>query len=86
MHVEFPPAFVMAGSAEASIWGPEQCMSWRTPLDGYQAEWLHLADVVEGRAELAIGVPAAVEDILHAISLADAAAERLRRDAAEQAG
>lgn len=86
MHVEFPPAFVMAGSAEASISGPEQRMFWRTPLDGYQAEWLHLADVVQGRAELAISVPAAVEDILHAISLADAAGERLRRDAAEQAG
>jgi hypothetical protein len=81
MHVEFPPAFVMAGSADASISGPEQRRTWRTPLSGYEAEWLHLADVAQGRTELAISVPGAVEDILHAISLADAASERLRRDA-----
>ena len=51
MNVQFPRAFVMAGSAEASDSGPEHRMFWRTPIDGYQAEWLHLADVVQGRAE-----------------------------------
>jgi hypothetical protein len=80
MHVDFPPAFVMAGSGEASISDLTRRVSWRMPHNGYLAEWLHLADVAEGRAELAISVSAAVDDYLHALSIANAGAEWLHRD------
>lgn len=79
LHVDFPPAFVMAGSGHASISGPDGRVSWRTPQNGYAAEWLHLADVAEGRAELGTSVAAAIDDTIHATTLADAGAERLRR-------
>ena len=79
LHVDFPPAFVMAGSGEASITGPNGRVSWRTPQNGYDTEWLYLADVAEGRAELGTSVTAAIEDTIYATTLADASAERLRR-------
>jgi predicted dehydrogenase len=81
LHVEFPPAFVAAGSAVATFEGPAGAATWRLPDNGYVAQWRHLADVAEGRAELAIPVATAVADVLHAIDLADAGAERLRLDA-----
>ncbi len=86
MHVDFPPSYVMTGSAEASICGPDGRMTWRTAHNGYAAEWQHLADVAEGRAELAISVGTAADDLAHAISLAEAGAERLRRELEESTG
>jgi hypothetical protein len=46
---------------------------WRYAHNGYQAEWLHLADVAEGRVELTIGVQTVVDDLLYALALADGA-------------
>ena len=46
---------------------------WQYPFNGYQQEWLHLSDVVNGRAELAPPVQTAVDDLLYALHLADGA-------------
>jgi myo-inositol 2-dehydrogenase/D-chiro-inositol 1-dehydrogenase len=51
---------------------------WRYPHNGYQAEWLHLADVVQGRAAPAVPARSAVDDLLYALRLADAAKEVIR--------
>jgi hypothetical protein len=62
LHIDFPPSYVLAGSATVTLSQPEGQRRWRYPTNGYQAEWAHLADVAEGRAELAIaeGVRAVV--------------------------
>jgi predicted dehydrogenase len=83
LHIDFPPAYVMAGSGEASILTATGRQSWRFPYSGYLAEWLHLADVADGRAELMISVATAVDDIVYAISVAAAAAGRLYQDSAD---
>jgi myo-inositol 2-dehydrogenase/D-chiro-inositol 1-dehydrogenase len=73
LHVQFPPSYVLAGSATATVATATSQTSWRYPRNGYQAEWLHLADVAEGRSELAIPVQEAVDDLLYALRLADGA-------------
>jgi myo-inositol 2-dehydrogenase / D-chiro-inositol 1-dehydrogenase len=64
---------VLAGSATAELIRATSRSSWRYAHNGYQAEWLHLADVAEGKSELAIGVQTAVDDLLYALALADGA-------------
>ncbi|MFI6693025.1 Gfo/Idh/MocA family protein [Streptomyces sp. NPDC050433] len=78
LRVTYPPSFVLAGSATASLTTEAaDTRTWRFPVNGYQAEWLHLADVVEGRAEPLIGLSPAVADLLYALDLAEAAAALL---------
>jgi myo-inositol 2-dehydrogenase / D-chiro-inositol 1-dehydrogenase len=73
LHVQFPPSYVLGGSATASLRTDHSETSWRYPRNGYQAEWLHLADVVEGHTDLAVPVQTAVDDLLYALHLADGA-------------
>jgi hypothetical protein len=73
LHVQFPPSYVLAGSATATLATATSQVSWRYPRNGYQEEWLHLADVAEGRSELAVPVQTAVDDLLYALRLADGA-------------
>lgn len=73
LHIDFPPCYVLAGSATVTLSQREGQRRWRYPTNGYQAEWAHLADVAEGRAELAIPVQTAVDDLLFAVDLADSA-------------
>jgi len=77
VRVEYPPSYVLAGSATVTANG----RSWHYPTNGYQAEWIHLADVVEGRAELAIPVHTAVDELMFALDLADRAVELILEDA-----
>jgi hypothetical protein len=81
LHLAFPPSYVLAGSTVAELRTAADSRSWRYAANGYQGEWLHLADVVAGRAELAISVQEAVADLLYALQLADGA-EKLIRSAA----
>jgi myo-inositol 2-dehydrogenase / D-chiro-inositol 1-dehydrogenase len=74
VHVAFPPSYVLAGSARAQYRDATGTRSWSMAGNGYQNEWNHLADVVEGRCELRIPVTTAVEDLEFAIRLADEAA------------
>ncbi len=73
MRVSFPPSYVAAGSSTATIRDATGSRTWRFDQNGYHHEWLHLADVVDGRLPPAISVPTVVEDLRHAVLLADAA-------------
>ena len=71
LHIAFPPSYVLAGSATATLATATSSTSWLYPHNGYQAEWMHLADVVSGRAELSVPVQTAVDDMLYALQIAD---------------
>jgi predicted dehydrogenase len=73
--VEFPPSYVLAGSARATFRNGESQTVWRFAENGYQAEWRHVADVALGAASLAIRLEDVVEDLLFALKIADRAAE-----------
>ena len=44
------------------------------PANGYQAEWLHIADVADGRREPPVSVEEAADDLRYALDLLDARA------------
>jgi len=73
LRVDFPPSYVLAGSATACLTAGSENRSWRYPRNGYQAEWEHVADVAEGRADPAEGLRTAVSDLTYAIAIADQA-------------
>jgi predicted dehydrogenase len=78
LRVTYPPSFVLAGSATASLTTESAgTRTWESSANGYQAEWLHLADVVEGRSEPLVGLSPAVADLVYALDLADDAAALL---------
>lgn len=73
LDVEFPPAFVHAGSARARVWAADgRYTEYRPDVDdGYLAEWRSLADLLErGRA---VEYDHILDDALFAVDLADAA-------------
>jgi myo-inositol 2-dehydrogenase / D-chiro-inositol 1-dehydrogenase len=74
LHLTYPPSYVLAGSATATLTDTRGASrSWHSTVNGYQAEWLHLADVVEGRTTLAHPVAEAAADLTFALALADGA-------------
>lgn len=73
LRVSFPPSYVLAGSATVELRTQGEQVSWHYPENGYQAEWSHLADVVEGRAKPLITVADAVADLIYASKIADLA-------------
>lgn len=77
LHVQFPPSYVLAGSATATVSTTDSQLVWHYPRNGYQQEWLHLFDVVSGRADASPSVQTAVDDLLYALRLADGADELL---------
>ncbi len=78
LHADFPPSFVLAGSATAQVRIGDQSRSWRYPENGYQAEWRHLADIVgEGHSQ-AIPVQDAIDDVSLALTIADGAVNLIR--------
>jgi predicted dehydrogenase len=72
LRVDFPPSFVLAGSGSARLGD----RVWRSEHNGYQAEWLHIADVAGG-AEPLVPVEQAADDMRYALDLHDRALERL---------
>jgi myo-inositol 2-dehydrogenase / D-chiro-inositol 1-dehydrogenase len=74
VHVAFPPSYVLTGSARAEYRDASGTRCWATAGNGYQNEWNHLADVVQGRCALWIPVATAIEDLGFALRLADDAA------------
>ena len=62
---------MLAGSATASLTEGGESRSWRYPYSGYQAEWEHVADVAEGRADPAGRPGTAVADLAYAIAIVD---------------
>ncbi|WP_173921646.1 Gfo/Idh/MocA family protein [Agromyces sp. Marseille-P2726] len=79
VDVEFPPAFVHAGSATVRVRaGDVRTTSYRRePDDGYLREWQALDALLEGAATMEYHE--VLDDALFTIALADAAAEAVRR-------
>ena len=71
LRVTFPPSYVLSGSCRAEIIGVGETRSFQGPVNGYQAEWVHLADVVHGEAAPIVSVEDAVTDLHYALDLAD---------------
>jgi myo-inositol 2-dehydrogenase / D-chiro-inositol 1-dehydrogenase len=81
LRIEFPPSYVHAGSAVARLETGDRIREWRYPGNGYRAEWDHLADVADGRAEPMIALDTAIADLDFALSLAEGAAGLLEQAA-----
>ena len=76
LHAEFPPSYVLAGSSVTEFGGRR----WHLPANGYQAEWIHLADVAAGVAEPLFSIEDSVADLRYALAIADGAADILATD------
>ena len=72
LRVEFPPSYVTAGSATAEFSDGSSRRRWSFATNGYQAQWEHVADVVEG-VSAAEPVDRAIADIALAVSVAEQA-------------
>jgi predicted dehydrogenase len=81
LRVEFTPSYVLAGSATSSIdrAGRAALHFARANVNGYEGEWLHLADVVDGAA---LRHPPAdlIDDLTLALALADKAQDWIASD------
>lgn len=77
IDVNFPPAFVHAGSAATRVRGVDGLWTEypRDDEDGYVAEWRLLAALLEGDAP--VEYDELLANVLYAIDLADAAAAKL---------
>ncbi len=83
IEIDFPPAFVHAGSAVARVRSPDGFWTEyaRDPQDGYLAEWLLLADMLDGG--IGVEYDELLADAHYAIGLAEAAAIRLAGEAVQ---
>lgn len=77
IEVNFPPAFVHAGSAATRVRGVDGLWTDypRDPEDGYLAEWRLLASLLEGAAP--VEYDETLADAHYAIDLADAAVAKI---------
>lgn len=79
LHTEFTPSYVHAGSAVSTLSGGTAAVTYG-PYDsnGYEAEWRELAEIVHGLRS-APEPSRLIDDLRFALSLADAAADAVRR-------
>lgn len=82
VDVEFPPAFVHAGSATVRVRHGDlrSTVYRRAPEDGYLSEWRALAALLDGSATMEYHE--VLDDAVFAVTLADAAAEAVRHKGA----
>lgn len=78
IDIDFPPPFVHAGSARATVGDSSgRITAFRpTPIDGYQAEWEALAALLRG--ESAMEYAELLADAEDVVAIADAAAAAVR--------
>lgn len=74
LRIEFPPSYVQAGSAVATLDTCDGSRAWRYARNGYQAEWEFLADLAAELAAPLIPLEKAVADLEFALELAEGAA------------
>ena len=81
IDVEFPPAFVHAGSAVVTVRFGDGTETRYPPVadDGYVEEWCALADALDRGLPVEYGE--LLDDALYAIRIADGAADAIRREA-----
>ncbi len=77
IRIDFPPSYVLAGSARVVIEGATGERTFQSRENGYQALWRAVEGVVRGQMPMPIGLDAALADLSFALDLADAAGEFL---------
>jgi predicted dehydrogenase len=77
LSVDFPPSYVLAGSATARLETGNGTSVWRDRENGYQAEWRHLVDVATGMAEPRISLQQSLDDLVYALEVVDGAGRHL---------
>jgi myo-inositol 2-dehydrogenase / D-chiro-inositol 1-dehydrogenase len=85
LRTEFTPSFVHAGSAVSSLRGADITRTFG-PFDcnGYEVEWRVLGEIARGERAAPDPGPL-IDDVRFALSLADAAADAIRRPSREEA-
>lgn len=76
LHIDFPPSYVLAGSARVELESAGASRLFHEPTSGYEAEWLTVHRLAVGEAPGSHASDAA-EDLAFALDLADAADELL---------
>jgi predicted dehydrogenase len=77
LSVDFPPSYVLAGSATARFETDSGTRVWADQENGYQAEWRHLTDVALGLTEPRISLQESLDDLLYALEIVDVAGGHL---------
>lgn len=73
LRVNMPPSFVMAGSAQVELEGPDGCQVFGGDVNGYQALWQAIAETVNDNALPPFTLETAIGDLTFALDLADGA-------------
>jgi predicted dehydrogenase len=77
LSVDFPPSYVLAGSATVRLETDSGTRVWTDQENGYQAEWRHLTDVALGLSEPRISLQGSLDDLLYALEIVDVAGGHL---------
>lgn len=78
LRTEFTPSYVHAGSAVSTLSAAESTRVFGpVAVNGYEAEWLELADIVRGKVAPP-DLDALVDDLRFTVAVADAAAQAVR--------
>ncbi|WP_343869438.1 Gfo/Idh/MocA family oxidoreductase [Dactylosporangium roseum] len=77
LRIDFPPSYVLAGSATATVRHGAEQRTWRFGHGGFHAQWRHLADVARGHVAPRVSVAEAVQDVVYALDVVTAAQARL---------
>lgn len=73
LMVDFPPSYVLAGSAQARLKGANGMTVFSDPRNGYEALWSHLRDIVRDGVLPMVPLKTATADLRFALDLADQA-------------
>ncbi len=72
LHVAFPPSYVQAGSATATVSRPDRSRVFGPyATNGYLGEWRHLWELVDGGGQPPEEIATIVDDLSYAIGIAD---------------
>jgi myo-inositol 2-dehydrogenase / D-chiro-inositol 1-dehydrogenase len=74
LELRQPPAFVLAGSAHATLRRGSTTTAWWSPQSGYEAEWDHVARVLR-EIEPGNDLDGSLADLYFTLDIADAVAE-----------
>lgn len=71
LRIDFPPSYVLAGSARAEVVAATETRLFGSATTGYEAMWAHIAEIAAGKTEPWISLEAAIDDLLFALDLSD---------------
>jgi predicted dehydrogenase len=81
VRVEFTPSFVHAGSAVATLHGPDGVVALPgADHNGYEGEWRHMHAVLTAGAEPSQDLSSLTDDLVFAVGIAEAAGLKAREE------